>query len=98
MRLREIVMKYSKIIMDSNDVACNYVDENEGNQTRKFKVLQIDRGDVCTIHVVETKFQSLDILNIILSILILFVFAKLAYDYYHYKNYGRLPWIVTKLP
>lgn len=87
-------MKYSKVISDSGNVTCKYV---EGDQNFRSQVLSLRRGDVCKLPT-EHKIQPLDLLNGILGTLIILVLGKLAYDYYRYRKYGALPWIVTKIP
>ena len=56
----------------------------------------LDLSQEC--HSESAILPAIDIVNILLSALILFIFVKLAYDYYHYKKSGKLPWIVTILP
>lgn len=94
LRFQELLQKYHTIIVDAANVTCKYIegDDNFGNS-----VLAIKRSDVCKVPT-ENKIQPIDLLNVVLASLILFVLSKLAYDYYHYRRSGRLPWIVTKLP
>lgn len=87
-------MKYPKIITDSPNVTCKYI---EGDDMFGMTVLALKRTDVCKFPD-EPKIQPLDLLNGFLGSSIILVFGKLAYDYYHYRKSGRLPWIVTKLP
>ncbi|XP_055918906.1 protein singed wings 2 isoform X2 [Eupeodes corollae] len=95
MRFREILMKYNTIIRDSWNVTCNLT--NEENQSVETTILSLQHIDVCKLPTNNSIF-ALDILNCVLTSLILFVLFKLGYDYYYYKNYGRLPWIITKMP
>lgn len=88
-------MKYRTLIKDVNNVTCKYV---EGDDNFGTSVLKLDRIDVCVPSSSEYSIQPIDLLNIVLGLLIIFVFVKLGYDYYNYKRYSKLPWIVTKLP
>lgn len=94
MRFREILNKYNAILKDAWNITCIY---KQGDELKSSKVMSITRGDVCKSKD-ETKIHFLDLLNVVLASLIVFILGKLAYDYYYYKNYGRVPWIVMKLP
>lgn len=94
MRFREIIIKYNDILRDSWNITCTYVHDNEEKMS---KILAITREDICK-SMDESKLYMLDWINGILATMILFILGKLAYDYYYYKNYGRVPWIVMKLP
>lgn len=99
-------MKYHTIIKDSNDVICKYSSNDNNNNNNNYdidnviikqQVLSIERNDICKLPD-ENKIQPIEILNIVLTLLICFTLIKLAYDYYNYRQYGRLPWIITKIP
>lgn len=94
LRLQDLLQKYHSIINDASNVKCKYIegDNNFGNS-----VLALKRGDVCKLPT-EYKIRPLDLLNGVLATLIILIFSKLFYDYYHYRKSGRLPWIVTKMP
>ncbi|XP_017489317.1 PREDICTED: protein singed wings 2 isoform X2 [Rhagoletis zephyria] len=94
MRFREILMKYIEIMRDALNITCTY---KHISPMRRANVLAITREDICKPEE-EPKIYPLDLLNGVLAFLIVFILSKLAYDYYHYKNYGRVPWIVMKLP
>lgn len=94
LRFQELLRKYNTIIMDASNVTCKYI---EGDDNFGTAVLAIKRSDVCKIPTEYTVYP-LDLLNAVLASLIVFIFAKLGYDYYHYRRSGRLPWIVTRLP
>ncbi|XP_037941448.1 protein singed wings 2-like, partial [Teleopsis dalmanni] len=94
MSFRETLIKYNSILRDSWNITCTY---QQGDDLRQAKVLSITRQDVCKLNE-DPKVHPLDMLNGVLASLILFILGKLAYDYYHYKYYGRVPWIVMKLP
>ncbi len=42
--------------------------------------------------------SALDLVNAALGVSLATVLAKLAYDFWRYRRYGRLPWIATRLP
>ncbi|KAM7343813.1 protein singed wings 2 isoform 1-T1 [Cochliomyia hominivorax] len=94
MRFREIANKYNSILRDAWNITCTY---KQGDELKTSKLLTISREDVCKPKD-ESKIHALDWVNGLLASLIVFILGKLAYDYYHYKNYGRVPWIVMKLP
>lgn len=62
-----------------------------------YSVLALKRHDVCIL-ATEYAIQPIDMLNGVLATLIIFVIVKLSYDYYNFRAYGQLPWIVTKMP
>jgi len=41
--------------------------------------------------------ELLDYLSIFLAFLILLVISKVLYDYWNFKQYGTVPWIVRKM-
>ncbi|XP_039956108.1 protein singed wings 2 isoform X3 [Bactrocera neohumeralis] len=94
MRFREILMKYNEITRDAINITCTY---KNSSPVRRANVLSLTREDVCKPEE-EPKIYPLDMLNAVLAFLILLILSKLAYDYYYYKNFGRVPWIVMKLP
>ncbi|XP_055694878.1 protein singed wings 2 [Lutzomyia longipalpis] len=91
---QELLMKYHTIIKDYTNITCKYI---EGDSNFRTSVITLNRGDVCKLPS-EYRIQPIELLNGILASLIILVLGKLAFDYYHYKRYGRVPWIVTKLP
>lgn len=80
--------------MDAPNITCKYI---QGDNNFGTSVISLNRGDVCVVPT-EYSIQPIDMLNIVLALLIVFIFVKLGYDYYHYKKYSKLPWFVTKLP
>lgn len=98
MRFQELLRKYHSIIVDSSNVTCEYLgggcSDYDGGAYPS--VLALKHADVCSV-ASEGHMYLLDLLNVVLASLIVFILSKLAYDYYHYRNYGRLPWIVTKM-
>lgn len=95
-RLREFLTKYKDIVRDASNVSCTYMQEDE---QRLAKVLTLSRQDMCNVSVDSgTLIHPIDWLNAVLASLILLILGKLGFDYYHYKYYGRVPWIVMKMP
>lgn len=93
-RFQELLMRFHTVIKDADNVTCKYI---EGDTNFGAQVTRLKRGDFCKLNT-EYRIQPLDLLNGVLSTLIVLVLGNLAYDYYHYRKSGRLPWIVTKLP
>lgn len=93
---QDLIIKYKAIVKDANNISCKYL---EGDKNFGISVITLNRGDVCvTSNTNSNSIKPIDILNIVMASLIVFIFVKLAYDYYHYKKYSKLPWFVTKLP
>ncbi|XP_048519451.1 protein singed wings 2 [Dendroctonus ponderosae] len=92
-RFKEMLQKYAPQIIDLRDIRCAKDSDNS-----LIPVIDLSRTAVCHSPSEYTIQEALDLLNGVLASLIIFVLGKLAYDYYHYKKTGRLPWIVTKLP
>lgn len=67
------------------------------NRSCCLQILELSRSSVCRSPT-EYSVQALDLLNLVLASLIVLILGKLAYDYYHFKKTGQLPWIVTKMP
>lgn len=102
LRFRNLLMKYNTIIKDSTNISCTYnntIDDNDiaDDLLSDRYVLTLKYNDVCIVPI-DYSIYPLDLLNVILSFMILFVLIKLGYDYRNYRKYGKLPWIATKLP
>ncbi|XP_033253624.1 protein singed wings 2-like [Drosophila miranda] len=96
MRLRELLNQYREIVRDAWNVTCTYMQDDE---LRLAKVLTLTRQDMCNVRAESgTQIHPIDWLNGVLASLIILILGKLAYDYYHYKYYNRVPWIVMKMP
>ncbi|KAK9881277.1 hypothetical protein WA026_015399 [Henosepilachna vigintioctopunctata] len=91
---QEMLQKFSHQISDSSEIKCSYI---EGDDNSLVPVLELTRSSVCRIPS-DSGIHTLDLINVVLLILIITILSKLAYDYYHFKKTGRLPWIVTKMP
>jgi len=94
MRFRQMLRKYNEIIRDAQNITCSF---KQSGKSFTNAVIYLRRQDVCDVNG-ESKIKTIDWINGTLVISILFILCKLAYDYYHYRNYGRVPWIVMKMP
>lgn len=65
--------------------------------SRWFQIIELTRSSMCRLPMEYSLQQGLDLLNAVLASLIVFVLGKLAYDYYHFKKSGKLPWIIMKM-
>lgn len=91
---QELLQRNREIIKDVNEIQCGKL---EGDEIIYYAVLALKRSDVCILNSEHT-IQPIDILNVALAMTIMFIIIKLCYDYYNFRFYGQLPWIVTKLP
>lgn len=90
-----VLQKYSIQIRDLEDIKCSYI---SGDENSLKTINSLSRSSVCIASTDFSLQEGLDLLNAILVSLILFILGKLAYDYYHFKKSGKLPWIVSKIP
>ncbi|XP_034949510.1 protein singed wings 2 isoform X2 [Chelonus insularis] len=95
---QDLLIKYSNIVKDLNDVRCRSSSaENDANSAKIIK--DLTRTEIClTANEEESSMHPLDILNVILGSIIIFIIGKFFYDYWAFKKTGQLPWIVTKIP
>lgn len=92
---QDLILKYKALVYDASNITCKYL---EGDKNFGISVITLKRADVCVTPSKSGGIKPIDILNIVMACLIVFIFVKLAYDYYHYKKYSKLPWFVTKMP
>ncbi|XP_050507831.1 protein halfway isoform X2 [Diabrotica virgifera virgifera] len=90
-----VLQKYSFQIDDLRDVKCSYM-RNDENSLKP--IINLSRSSVCIVSTDFSLQEGLDLLNAVLASLIIFILGKLAYDYYHFKKSGKLPWIVSRMP
>ncbi|XP_072384796.1 protein singed wings 2 [Diabrotica undecimpunctata] len=90
-----VLQKYSFQIDDLRDVKCSYM-RNDENSLKP--IINLSRSSVCIVSSDFSLQEGLDLLNAVLASLIIFILGKLAYDYYHFKKSGKLPWIVSRMP
>ncbi len=53
--------------------------------------------DWCKRDEVSQMIELLDLLSIFLALLIILVITKVMYDYWNFKKYGKVPWLVSKM-
>ncbi|XP_046402874.1 protein singed wings 2 [Ischnura elegans] len=106
-QLRDFLAKYStSVARDAGDVRCAFA---EGDDLSLEAVVDLSRrevcieggecsGDWCYGDWGDGPIEPLDVANIILLLLLIFVLSKLAFDCFIYRRTGRLPWIVSKIP
>ncbi|XP_055631956.1 protein singed wings 2 isoform X2 [Toxorhynchites rutilus septentrionalis] len=94
-RMQEFLRKHESVIVDSRNITC-YTLDDEGRKSY-VPVMTLTPNDVCRL-AEHNKAAIYDILSIIFASLILLILTKLAYDYYIYRKYGKLPWLVMKIP
>lgn len=93
---QELLQSHRAIIKDVNEIQCIKQSDN-GDKVHFYSVLGLKRSEVCIIST-EYVIEPIDILNIVLALLVIFILVKLSYDCYNYRTYGHLPWIVSKMP
>lgn len=72
---------------------------NDNSENFNKLIRDLTRTEICIISSeYESAIHPLDILNVVLATIILFIIGKLIYDYWYFKKTGNLPWIVTKIP
>ncbi|CAO1414527.1 unnamed protein product [Diamesa serratosioi] len=91
-RVQTLCMQY-EIIVDQKQILCL----NHKNDKDIFgrRLMELSRNDVCKEK--EFPLDQYEIMSIIFTILIILLFTNFLYDYYHYRNYGKLPWFVIKM-
>lgn len=58
--------------------------------------MELTKTDVCKIN--KFPLNIYEILSIMFAVLIILLILNLLHDYYLYKNYGKLPWLVMNTP
>lgn len=92
-RLLKLCQKY-QLIVDQKKIRCN--NEKNDPEINGRLLMELTKQDVCKVN--EVLFNNYEIASIIFSLLILIVTVNFAIDYYRYKHYGKLPWIVLHSP
>jgi hypothetical protein len=88
-RIYKLAQKY-ELITDQKEIRC-LSERNEPEIYGRY-LMELKQSDVCKVN--EFPLNIYEILSIIFAILITLIMFNLLYDYYMYKNYGKLPWIV----
>lgn len=92
-KFQRLMAKY-EFIRDARNITCRH---EEHNLLSGIKVQLLTKHDLCQAHD-DQQILIIDIVNCILAVLIIIILSKLTYDYIQYRHYGRVPWIVTKMP
>jgi hypothetical protein len=92
-RLLKLCQKFNKLIPDSTEIKCN--NPKNSREINGRPIMSITVLEICKI---PTSLNICDILSIVFAILIVLVSVNFLIDYYRYKNYGKLPWIVLNTP
>lgn len=93
-RLLKLCQKY-ELIVDQKQIRC-LSDKNEKHIFGR-SLMELTKKEVC--EVTQFPLNPYEILSVVFAFLIFLLMVNLLYDYYVYKNYGKLPWVVmhTKL-
>lgn len=88
-RLLKLAQKY-EMIVDQKQIRC--LSESNEKEIHGRALMELTKNDVCKQR--EFPLNPYEIMSIVFAVLIFLLFMNLAYDYYLYKHYGKLPWIV----
>ncbi|XP_062549946.1 protein singed wings 2-like [Armigeres subalbatus] len=94
-RMQAFLHKHESVVVDSRNITC-YITDDDGHKSYHYMMV-LTPNDVCLL-TVHNKAAVYDILSILFASLILLIVIKLAYDYYIYRKYGKLPWLIMKMP
>ncbi|XKL59046.1 hypothetical protein PGB90_000062 [Kerria lacca] len=89
---KDFLAKYRKIIKDVHDIKCAY---REGDENSLVSISSLSRNKICYEDAIF-KISFLKILNVCMTVLLAIILFDFTYNYYMYKKYSRLPWIVRK--
>lgn len=92
-RVLKLCQKYD-IIVDQKRIKC--LNEKNPDHILGRNLMELTKQDVCKTN--EFPLNKYEIMSVIFAILIALLFINLLYDYYRYKNHGKLPWIVLNSP
>lgn len=88
-RLLKLCKKYD-LIADQQQIRC-LSESNDPDIFGRY-LLELSKTDVCKIDTFP--LNPYEIMSIIFASLIVLIILNLLYDFYLYRNYGKLPWIV----
>ncbi|KFB48210.1 AGAP005417-PA-like protein [Anopheles sinensis] len=95
-RFQRFLRKHESLVADSRNITCYVLNEEDGRK-QYHQVLTVTPNDICRSS--ESNAATFyNTLSIIFASLIVLIFIKLAYDYYNYRKYGKLPWLIMKMP
>lgn len=92
-RLLKLCQKY-QLIVDQKKIKCQN-EKNDPDINGRF-LMELTKTDVCKIN--EPLLNNYEIASIVFAVLLLIVIVNLMIDFYRFKNYGKLPWIVLHSP
>lgn len=92
-RILKLCQKY-KLIIDQKKIRCQN-EKNDPEINGRF-LMDLTKTDVCKTK--KVLLNNYEIASIIFSVLIVIIAVNFAVDYYRYKYYGKLPWIVLNSP
>lgn len=90
-RFQKLLVQYESLMLDARNVTCKHERDNVFSGAL---IRTLTLSELCK----QEKPNIFNIANIIMIVLIILILSKLAYDYFHYKHNGKVPWIVTMLP
>uniref|UniRef100_A0A182QPU0 SRCR domain-containing protein n=1 Tax=Anopheles farauti TaxID=69004 RepID=A0A182QPU0_9DIPT len=95
-RFQRFLRKHESLVADSRNITCYFINDDDGRK-QYLPVLTVTPNDICrpSEHNTAAIYNTL---SIIFASLIVLIFTKLGYDYYHYRKYGKLPWLIMKMP
>lgn len=92
-RLLSLSLEHDTVI-DKDQIVC--LSEQNDPDVYGSNLLELSRNEMCQIN--DVPLDIFEILSIVFGVLIVLLMSNLVYDYYNYKTYGKLPWIVIKAP
>lgn len=92
-RLKKLCQKFD-LIIDQREMRC-LSSKNDADIYGR-PLMELKQQDVCKVN--KFPLNIYEILSIVFSVLIVLVLTNLLYDYYMYRTYGKLPWIVLHTP
>ncbi|XP_058054177.1 protein singed wings 2 isoform X1 [Anopheles bellator] len=95
-RFQRFLRKHESLVADTRNITCYFIHDEDGSK-QYLPVLTLTPNDICreSEHNTAAFYNSL---SIVFASLIVLIFTKLAYDYYRYRKYGKLPWLIMKMP
>ncbi|XP_050682141.1 protein singed wings 2 isoform X2 [Leptidea sinapis] len=92
-RFQGLLLKYKRIIRDLPDIRCSKSDDKTISQ-----ISTMPLGNVCSSNEVKMPISTLNIVNLVLTFIIILILSKFLYDWHRFRTTGKLPWISSILP
>lgn len=92
-RLMKLCQKFD-LITDQREMRC-LSEKNDADIYGK-SLMELKQSDVCKVN--RFPLNIYEIMSIVFAVLIVLILSNLLYDYYMYRTYGKLPWIVLHTP